>query len=372
MTKVLLTADWHFSNSLPHAKPLENGLTDRLEVQAKVLRSIGGIAREHHVDSIFVLGDVFDKHLVDAVTLRQAMTSVVKLAKDCTVCILAGNHESGSKTHGGRYLPEVFAEIGDPGIIYLGTNSCVSMDNIRFWGVPWFPMSQYREQLAITKEKAKSKKTIRVLLTHQSIVGCKSGGWTCDDGIGADELEDGWDFVFSGHFHDYQKFGKHGAYVGSPMQHHFGDAGSVERGVLILDFKDGTRKKLASIKPEFVPIESPRFHVINWEPGALDDQDKFIQSGDYVRVDIECTDAELPEHDKSVSEWAEKRQDVHLRPVHKPVYQHEDRLQLEGPVSNEEVVSKYLDMAQTDGYDVEKLREIGLATLQEVSDETRL
>jgi DNA repair exonuclease SbcCD nuclease subunit len=206
-----------------------------------------------------------------------------------------------------------------------------------------------------------------VLMLHQSINGCRDGGWVCDDGLDPTEVCEGWDKVFAGHFHDYQTFGCCGEYVSAPMQHHFGDAGSNARGVSVVEFdKDEMREQRYS-------IEAPRFHVREWEgelPQRITNAD-MVHAGDYLRIDVPATHAEWKakrdEVEEAVGAWRE--QGVHaLDPKHVPILQHEDRLPVGDKVTDEEVLTKYLDLANLEGLDRDLLMQIGLATLQEVDN----
>jgi predicted phosphodiesterase len=350
-------------------------MTDRLQDQMKVIDKIVEIANAENVDAIFVLGDTFDKSRVDPITLRRAMNAILYLANEHPVYILAGNHEAASKVNVGSYVPEVFKELSDiTKVSYMTDGDLCTIGNVRFWALPWYPLSEYcGEHLVALRAvrdgfKSKEKKT-DVLLTHQSVVGSVHAGWVCDDGIKSAELEDGWDYVFAGHFHDSQSFGKRGEYVGAPMQHHFGDAGS-ERGVLIVDFKDRIKKTRTAIKVEQYIIRSPQFHILDWgNKGAVEIAMDAIE-GDRIRIDIECTAAELAEQSDALKQYVDhwREHGVVATVRHKPVYHHEDRLELDGPVTSEEVISKYIGLSNTDGLDEKRLSDIGLGALNEVSD----
>ena len=360
--KALFTADWQLCNTLAHAQVVERGETDRLRDQLAVVKAIGKIAKVEKVDGIYVLGDVYEKRLLDAITLRYGFAMVLHLSKIAPVYLLPGNHDAHS-SKGARFLLEVFEEIQNKNIMYLDGARIVRPApklSLDFFSLPWSPASEAQERLE--NMRGKRKAALNVLLMHHSIKDCRDGGWVCDNGLDADDVCAGWDLVASGHFHERQKFGDCGEYVGAPMEHDFGDAGSAPRGVRIVEFSKD------KISKGFKKITSPRFHICEW--GDLD-RSPVCEEGDYLRVDVRSTHAEyktlLPEVMEAVKVWRDAGVNV-LEPKHVPIAQQEDRLQLAKAPSHEEAVEKYVAMANTTGLDKKRLIEIGKGILEEVRD----
>lgn len=367
--KALFTADWQLCNSLAHAKVMEHGETDRLDDQLKVLGKIGEIAKAEKVNGIYVLGDVFEKRLLDAITLRYGVEIVVELSEIAPVYLLPGNHDANS-SRGERFLPEVFDVVGNKNVMYLDGSVVVRPAPklpLEFFALPWCPATEAAERIASMRKKQVGK-NLNVLLLHHSVKDCVDGGWQCDEGLDADEVCEGWDLVESGHFHERQKFGSCGEYVGAPMQHDFGDAGAAARGVRIVEFGE------SKISKSFKEIASPRFHIHEWERGTDTSRNMWTDQwskGDYVRVDVKATHSEwkalLPLVDERVRAWRDAGLNV-LSPKHVPIAQHEDRLGLEKAPSHSEVVEKFVAMANTEGLSKKRLIEIGKGILKEVRD----
>lgn len=361
MSKVMFVADLHLSNSLPHSKPVEHGVTDRLLDQMNVVKQISDISEKEEVDYMMLLGDTFHKSLLDPITLKYSMEALDILSRHCYVNILGGNHESSSKVGDRRYIPEAFNEIKTLDVHYIDESEVFKVDNIVFYFLPWSPLSFYREKLKeLVCERDKTyKKFKNVLLTHQSVLGCEQSGWLCDHGVSSQELCNGWDYVFAGHFHDQQTFGKNGMYVGAPMQHSFSDVGS-DRGVVIVDFSS---KK---IEPYKINIESPKFHIEDAKDGwNVSD----VKNGDYLRIDLNCTNAELVHAKEIITKNVHScNKDVKLTISHKPIYHHEDRLELIGQEKEGEILSKYIKLSNTNGLDVTKLMDIANGFLNEVNN----
>lgn len=358
----LFTADWQLCNSLPYAKAVGESETDRLHDQLAVLGVIKEIAKVNEVDGIFVLGDIFEKRLLDAVTLRRGVEAVYDLAMVAKVYLLPGNHDVHS-ARSTRFLPEVFEVLRHKNIMYLDGSQIVRVDPklpIDVYAVPWSPASEAAEQLG--KARARREGAVNVLLMHHSVNGCRDGGWVCDDGLDAKEVCDGWDLVLAGHFHERQKFGDCGEYVGAPMQHDFRDAGAAPRGVRLVEF---SKEKIVK---KFHEVKSPRFHVYEWDDPW---DESAVEEDDYLRIDVRATHAEWKSKRDRVMEVVkgQRARGVHvLDPKHIPLQQVEERLDLSSAPSHSEVVAGYVEMANTEGLDEARLVEIGKELLEEVRD----
>mgnify|MGYP001153990531 CR=1 FL=1 len=368
--KVLFTADWQLCNNLPYSKPSKDirSVSDRLLDQIAVVEKIRDLALHHEVEDVFFLGDLFERRLLDAVTLRYGVEAVLRLATVARVWILPGNHDAHSLTSG-RFTSEMFGALGNNQVNFLGGSQSVTPSRnaaVNFYPMPWCPLEQVEEHLAILR-KQRVEHRCNVLLLHHPILGCVSGTWQCDVGLDANAVCDGWDLVMAGHFHERQAFGPCGRYVGAPMQHDQRDAGGGKRGVEIVTFYGSPPVELRST---FESIDSPRFYTFDWDELVTgEEDDSIIKSGDYVRIGVLATYAEwvmkFAQADVRAKELRENG--VHLDVFHKPLQQHEQRLELGKAPTHEKTLSKYLEIAETEGLDKKRLMEIGVAALREVS-----
>jgi len=280
----LVIADPHMSNRLPYSKPTENGLTDRFEDQLSLWGSVGTVVKDRGVDAVFILGDLFDRSLVDAVTLTHTVEVITNL--ECDVFILPGNHDANSA--GGRFVVEAFGKMKNNRVQVIGESEGATLQvelkkaTLEFWPMAYKPVKQTEKELETIRKKINSKHK-NFLLIHNSIVGAQHYGWTCNDGLEADNVCEGFERVYAGHFHTSQTFGKEmkGLYVGSPMHHDFSDVG-VTSGFLLVEFGgDG------KFKEEFFQSTLPEFHV------CRDLKEKVgAKIGDYLRFEIEATNAQ--------------------------------------------------------------------------------
>lgn len=362
--RALFVSDIHMSNKLPHAQPSENGRTDRLDDQLKLWERIHARARKEDVKATFVLGDLFDKSLVDAVTLTHTVEAVQ--ASPVPIFILPGNHDAVN-TSGGRFTVEAFGKMGGH-VHYLDGTMYQVSDWLRFWPVPFMPSGPTLDWIRdIRERKAGMKRARDVLLLHTSIVGCTHLGWVCDDGLPAEEVCKGFDTVLSGHFHTHQRFGTDAIYLGAPMHHRYDDAG---RDAFFWTVR---WKSNLTAPPEMWRHKGgcPRFHVWDWRDG---DPEKFkkVRPGDYLRVQVRATHAEWTAVQGEVKELVEGliEDGVRVEIKHKPIYHHEVRLKrtsADDAPSIDAMVAEYPDSGDVDaeGLDLKMLKRIGRRAMEE-------
>ena len=274
--KILQISDVHMSNKLPQAVHVEDGKTDRLLDQERLWDQVARDAED--CDAVFVLGDLFDKALVDPIVNESTARSLMKLP--VPTYLLSGNHDAAT-LRGERYALEAFGAFNTPHLHYLdnGMPLCLG-DGVTFWPVHFVTRDVFRDELRAIRtaiSDAGNELGYNVLLCHQSIVGCSHLGWVCNDGVTADEVCKGFTRVYSGHFHEHQRFGPEdiGMYLGSPMQHSYGDVGR-EPGYWITEVEDD-----GNITDTLVPTGLPKF----WTVDALDaDPPEDAKPGDFIRI----------------------------------------------------------------------------------------
>lgn len=359
--RLLAIGDVHMSNALPLSRPTSDGRTDRLEDQVAMWGQLGAHAAHVKADAVVIVGDLFDKKLLDAVTLTETVRAITAIP--CPVFILPGNHDANS-LKGGRFTVEVFAAMRRKGITLLdGSSVWNPKEWLAFWPVPYATVEETRTKLeAVRTSMADVPAAVNVLLFHNSIIGCRHLGWECDDGIPPEEVCEGFQYVISGHFHTSQTFGPDdcGMYLGAPMQHNFGDVGEV-RGFWDMTFTPGGR-----VACELIPVEAPRFHAIT-SLDAVTDAMLEMNAGDYLRISITATRADWITIKPRVLTVVEQlnASGFRVRYQHVPVYHHEARIQDDGEggkakFSMEDAITQYVESGGVvvGGLDKEKLRQI--------------
>jgi len=358
--RVLFTADLHSSNHLPYSKPMENSITDRLLDLLEVIHKIINCAESYKAEAIFILGDTFDRSLVDAVTLTHTIKALTKTT--IPIYVLPGNHDANS-IRGGRFLVEAFGAIKHDKLKYLDKDVFLR-DWLRFIPIPFMTIEETENRIK-EKKKEINEKLVNVLLFHNSILGCEHLEWVCDDGLDPELLTTDFNYAFGGHFHRPQSFGKNnnGFYVGAPLHHSFGDKDRMA-GFSIVEFhKDG------KIKKSFIKSEAPSFHTTD----KLKIGDKW-QVGDYVRIIIECTHSDWITKKPQVEMFCDSMEGINISYKHKPIYHHKKRLassKKEEKITLEKALEDYVVSSEVVFGDLNRdiLKAHGNRILQEVRTE---
>ncbi len=318
----LFISDIHMSNRLSHARPVERGVTDRLQDQLGLLRRVGEAAEAQDVKAIIIAGDLFDKSLVDAITLTETTRALNAISQKRRVYILPGNHDA-INTSGGRFTVEAFGAMGNDNIVYLKTGERVSIGGewLGFWPMEYCSQERATELIAEMQEKVRAlpnrKKRTEVLIMHQSVMGCEfAGDWKCDDGLDPDFVCRDFNFVISGHFHKHQTFGPldQGMYLGSPLHLYFDDAGRKAGFWVVTYTSDGQCER------KFIPGGCPRFHEYDWPS----DGPKSVKVGDYLRYNVEATASDWETMKPEVKAEVERMREggIHANFKYKPLYHH--------------------------------------------------
>lgn len=369
---VLVTADLHLSNSLPHSRlqsKNRRGVTDRLADQLRVIDRIKSIVSEMKADLIIILGDIFDRRLVDAITLSAGVEAIRELSTVAPVWLLPGNHDANS-ARGDRFLIEAFSEMRFPNVTYLGGHSGISApgyEGLVFYPVSWSPIGEARERI---QEARYSRDTASrsILLLHQGVNGCKDGGWVCDGELDPKEVCDGFDLVISGHFHEPQNFGDCGYYVGAPMQFDFRDADSSARSVMLITFSSAPNPLIKRLN-----ITSPRFFVRRWSDlSRAKLLPRGVKRGDYLRIDVRATREDFAAMRSEVDSYIEQLRDSGVNAMgakHELISDTESRIVIDSDssvASNfEMVIDRYIALANLGSLDCNRLSAIGKEILRE-------
>jgi len=367
----LFAADLHMGNFLPHAKPTDEGRTDRLDDQIELWKKFNLILKKYGTKQkwmdFHIIGDLFNVSRLDAVTAAETS----KCLSECKafVYLIPGNHDANN-LQGGRFVTEMYKYGNNKVMCFEHSQVPFSPTNwLNFWHLEYSSLEKSRSILESYRESisANHKDKVNVLLFHNSVLGCQHYGWNCDIGLSVEEISTSFNHVIGGHFHKHQTFlneGKRkGFYLGSPMHHRFDDVGR-ESCVWFLKFYEDGRLKRKKIKTGM-----PEFHLIHWNSysGKMEFAEK-----DYVRFVVKATHAEWAKIKSGVIEHVKelKSKGIRAEYKHDPVYHHESRLEQtagEASSSPERAIMDYVDSkgVNTDGLDTSKLKSIGLKALEQ-------
>lgn len=168
-----------------------------------------------------------------------------------------------------------------------------------------------------------------ILLAHLGLSGAfvGKGSYPMQDAFKPSDLRpDFFKFIAMGHFHKKQYIeGRNNfLYCGSPMQHTFNDEGS-ECGFHILDTDTGLS--------EFVPLDAPEFHTLQWEQCTTEVLQEHANKGNYLRIILD--ESKVTDFQAMVPEG------LNFKVLLQKEYEEQLRMDIRVGMSEEEVVTKF-------------------------------
>lgn len=230
MINVLTIGDVHIKvNNLPESE--------------EMIRRLAQLAEERKPDFIVCMGDVLDRHStihVQCLMLAEKMVDV--LSKIAPFFLVVGNHD---RPNNSTFLTDEhpFNAMKKWNNVYI-VDKVVShtfqghIDPCRFLFVPYVPPGKLDEALQTID---KPYENVTCYFTHQEIVGAKMGAIISQEG-------DKWSLenslMVSGHIHDYDKLQDNMIYIGTPIQHSFGDKSDKTVSLFTFQEKDWKEERL--------------------------------------------------------------------------------------------------------------------------------
>jgi UDP-2,3-diacylglucosamine pyrophosphatase LpxH len=167
-------------------------------------------------DLIVILGDILDRHAnIHVEPQMMAEDYIEKSTKIAHTIVIIGNHDRKDNFD---FLTTIHPfnalkkwpnlDIVDQGLVKIIKGFTLAF-------IPYVPPGRFKEAY----DKIVGNKRIDLIFAHQEFSGCVMNSITSKDG-------DNWDcnmpFVISGHIHQKQEL-ENVLYVGTPIQHEFGD-----------------------------------------------------------------------------------------------------------------------------------------------------
>jgi len=218
----------------------------------KMCKSIIENAKNRKIDLIVVLGDILDRHeTIHVSPLTRAIKFLGELVKIAPVYALIGNHDLKnnkqflSDEHGFtsfKLLHDLYLEnindilnlndskldkdyitniINSRKITFVDKVMSLDIRNQTFIFVPYVPPGRFQEAFnTLNTLNFINTNNSSCIFAHQEFKGAQMGAITSVDG-------DIWSvnnpYIISGHIHDYQNLQENILYIGTPIQHSFGD-----------------------------------------------------------------------------------------------------------------------------------------------------
>jgi len=200
--KILCIGDPHFKTS--NSKDTE-----------KMTETIIGIAKSCNPDLIVNLGDTLDRHeTIHVNPLGRAINFIFLLSEIAPTYVLIGNHD---RPNNSVFLTDShpFMGIRHKRVVIVDKVITEVIDGTKITFVPYVPPGRYFEALGTADTQG-----TELYLSHQEFKGAKMGALVSEEG-------DIWPLDYpmniSGHIHDYDLLQPNLLYVGTPIQHSFGD-----------------------------------------------------------------------------------------------------------------------------------------------------
>ncbi|MBA0125402.1 exonuclease SbcCD subunit D [Haloechinothrix sp. YIM 98757] len=290
--RLLHTSDWHVGRTF-------HGV-DLLADQERVLDHIAEIVVADGVDAVLVSGDVYDRAVPSAESVRVASRALQRISDAGAQLVLtSGNHDSAARlgafgafaAAGGLHLRTGIGELADPvelhdehgpvavyGIPYL------EPEPVRHaWGIDGRGHSAVLDEALrrIRADLACREAARSVVLAHAFVTGAEASGSERTIEVGGVEqvpaaVFDGVDYVALGHLHGPQRVTGNVRYSGSPLAYSFAER-TDRKSVWLVDL-DATG--LAEVTRRELPV--PR--ALATVTGSLDE---LLTAEDYAEL-AEC------------------------------------------------------------------------------------
>ncbi len=244
----------------PHFKVSNVPETD--EMVANLLM----VAEKTKPTIIVCLGDILHCHEKIHVTpLMRAERMIQSLSKIAPTFLLIGNHD---RPNNSDFLTDrhAFNSLKQwPNIYIVDTTMDANIKGYRFVFVPYVPPGQFLEALNTIDNPLVGTTAI---FAHQEFYQAKMGAILSKAG---DKWDLNYPLVISGHVHDYDKLQSNLIYVGTPLQHAFGDHS--DKKISLFTFQENTwdeeRIDLGLTKRLIVYITPDDIHTYEPPPNSL-------------------------------------------------------------------------------------------------------
>jgi DNA repair exonuclease SbcCD nuclease subunit len=298
------------------------------------------IAKDRKVDTVFILGDVFENRQkkIGLLTLHYASKAFAMLNElGVPVYVLVGNHDLFFK-----YSREVHALslIGQYSNIHI-INEITEMDDVLL--CPWLIGGEYAMVPEHETKYVLGHFELPTFLFNEMMEMPDRGG------LHADHFYQN-EYVFTGHFHKRQiKRNKNGipvCYIGNTFPMDFNDEGDTERGCMYLEWGQ---------EPEFIDWpDAPSYFRVTLSGLLMESSNMFNENSvlDCI-IDIELSKEEEMEVRETLSEQC--RSIMFRNPVKFDQAEEETDVDLEGGDINSMVIEHLEKLDERDGIERELL-----------------
>ena len=240
--------------------------TTNVKESLEFCEKIYDLLDKENIDIVVNMGDTLDRHEnIHVIPLTNSIKFTKNIIKKKPLYKIIGNHD---RPNNNDFLSDnhpFYAMHDTPNLTIVDKVLVEEIKGMKFAFVPYVHPGRLFEALDTNKEtKVDSIKDIKVFFGHQEIYGTNMG-------VVVSTIGDKWPLNYphfiSGHIHDYVRPQDNVTYVGTPMQHAFGDRDDKTVSIWNI-YPDKAplerRIDLGLTKRKIVTLKSNE--VINWVP----------------------------------------------------------------------------------------------------------
>lgn len=305
------------------------------------------ICKQHEINLVFCLGDVFDSRISQKQSVLVALDEILETynKENIVVHCLRGNHDSSDYKSRDSFLKPYKHY---PTFNLIDDIDCVRTENVIFGCIAfynediWIKRFEELEERVSLEMKDNDK---MVCLGHMAITGSKNLGHVTENSLNLNTFA-GFDKVFLGHYHDHQELSDSVVHLGSLSQNNFGE-----------DENKGFWLIYDDLTYELIPSEGKRYkkEVINLKETTFSQVDKIIKTlkknnpNDHVRVELVGSQDELNSIDKEM--YRTLGVDIKTKAVELENNEVETAEEIKA-LTNEDIIKKFEVWCQENKYEI--------------------
>jgi exonuclease SbcD len=297
-------------------KPISCILTDthlkeeNIEIVTSIFKQAIDITKSLGLKRIEHAGDIFNSRKAQTQVALDALDNIFEYLKEKGVemDVVVGNHD---KTDYGSEVSFIKQFRYHPAVTIhntFGSRECTKETALYY--LSYFDDEVYIENFRKVKARMSYHNCKKhVLITHIGCAGAVMNSGTVVESKVTTALFDCFDRVYIGHYHDAQSLSDKVHYIGSSLQHNYGE--KTGKGLTVL-YDD--------LSTETIPLKYPQYIKYEVKPSEITKKDledlkvEKEQSGDNIRVVLVGNDKELKSFNKQHLENAgisvQHKQDV--------------------------------------------------------------
>lgn len=211
------------------------------------------------LDLVVVMGDTLDRFGdIKTEPLRKAVGFLDALSRKVRTVLLIGNHDLPHK--------DCYPKDRHPftALHHWGERMTVvdeaKLLEIEGYRLAFAPYVEPGKLLPMLDREIPNWKTSTAVFGHHELRGCSLGALKSHDG---DIWEHDFPLAVMGHIHDYERLQENVIYVGTPMQHGYGD--HPHKTVSTFTFREGH-----PWEEERIPLGLPRYEIVHIEASEVE------------------------------------------------------------------------------------------------------